>query len=152
MSGNNEDPAHALASSSSPSSDALLSLRSFSASEPTQSSITTRNHIEKTAKLMSKSKARCNEFMLGNTLEDTIALIDLKLADQKSNGTNNRMRSVKVKHVNNMLGFRMDDEWPKDKDGKPVPYAELPGANLPEDSYGTPEGIKGEHDEFTLEG
>ena len=113
--------------------------------------------IDKLAKLMRGTKARCNEFMLGNTLEDTVALIDTKIADLKSNGANNHMRSVKVKEYNKRLGFKMREKWPKDENGDPLPYeglGKVPFEELDEDPYGTPEsmmspeGMKDEDDEL----
>lgn len=106
-----------------------------------------KKRIEKLAMLMRKSKSRCNDFMLGNTLEDTIALIDIKLSDQKSNAANNRMRSLKVDQSNQLLGFAKGEKWPKDQNGKPILFIEPPAPG-----YGTPEsmgpdGGKNKHDE-----
>ncbi|KAJ4368671.1 hypothetical protein N0V86_009580 [Didymella sp. IMI 355093] len=110
-----------------------------------------RERIEKTAKLMRTSKARCNDFMISNTLEDTIALIDLKLADQKSNAANNHMRSVKVKETNNRLGIRMGQKWPKDADGKPIPYAELSTTVFATPESMSPEDMEDKQDELAEE-
>jgi hypothetical protein len=110
-----------------------------------------RERIEKTAKLMRTSKARCNDFMIGNTLEDTIALIDLKLADQKSNAANNHMRSVKVKQTNNLLGIRKGQKWPKDQDGKPILYPELSTTVFATPEGTSPEDMKDEQDKLSEE-
>lgn len=104
------------------------------------------NRISKLATLMRKTKARCNEFMLGNTLEDTIALIDLKVSDQKSNSANNYMRSLKAEETNKFLKIPKGAKWPKDKEGHPLAHSELLARR-----YDTPEStmldeVKEEHD------
>lgn len=98
--------------------------------------MTFKERIDKLADLMRKSKARCNNFMLNNTLEDTVALIDLKISDQVSNGNNNRTRSMKLVHSNNLLGIEKGMKWPKDKDGKlmvPGVTARTSADHAPED-------------------
>jgi hypothetical protein len=104
------------------------------------------NRISKLGALMRKTKARCNEFMLGNTLEDTVALIDLKVSDQKSNNANNHMRSVKIEQTNKFLQVPKGSKWPKDKKGRPLKHSDLVALG-----YFTPDGmmvdgVKDEHD------
>lgn len=82
--------------------------------------MTFKQRIDKLAELMRKSKARCNNFLLNNTLEDTVALIDQKLGDQGSNGANNRTRSLKLLHSNKVLGMQKGEKWPKDANGMPI--------------------------------
>lgn len=91
------------------------------------------DRIEKLGNLMRKTKARCNDFMLGNTLEDTIALIDLKVSDQKSNSANNYLRSLKVEETNRFFKVPKGTKWPKDENGKPLPHSELQARG-----FGTP--------------
>ncbi|KAJ4985624.1 hypothetical protein SVAN01_08899 [Stagonosporopsis vannaccii] len=79
--------------------------------------MTFKERIDKLASLMRKSKARCNNFMLNNSLEDTIALIDLKTSDHVSNGNNNRTRSLKLRHSNNLLGMEKGMKWPRNENG-----------------------------------
>ncbi|KAJ8113326.1 hypothetical protein OPT61_g4523 [Boeremia exigua] len=79
-----------------------------------------QDRIDKVALLMRKSKARCNAFLLNNTLEDTIALIDLKVSDQVSNVANNRTRSLKLGHTNDLLGIYRGARRPKDENKMPI--------------------------------
>lgn len=96
--------------------------------------MTFKERIDKLAELLRRSKARCNLFMLNNTLEDTLALIDQKIADQKSNGENNGNRSIKLFQANNVLGMKKGEKWPKDESGRPmipvVPSREPQGMNV----------------------
>lgn len=103
------------------------------------------DRIEKLATLMRKTKARCNDFMLGNTLEDTVALIDLKVSDQKSNSANNYLRSLRVEEANKFFQVSKGTKWPKGENGKPFPPSELHPRG-----YGTLvgtafDGVKDEH-------
>lgn len=107
------------------------------------------DRIGKLAILMRKTKARCNEFMLGNTLEDTVALIDLKVSDQKSNNANNWMRSVRVEEGNKYFKVSKGTKWPKDENGHPL----RDDAALAALGHDNPENImagnvKDEHDKF----
>lgn len=61
--------------------------------------LTFQQRIECLAALMRKSKARCNDFMIGNTQEDTVALVADKLTAHRSNSKNNATRSVKYHQV-----------------------------------------------------
>ncbi|KAJ4319219.1 hypothetical protein N0V94_004008 [Neodidymelliopsis sp. IMI 364377] len=63
------------------------------------------DRISRLAYLMRKSKARCDMFMLGNTLEDTVALIATKVTAQKSNATNNPSRSARLQESKKILGL-----------------------------------------------
>jgi hypothetical protein len=63
------------------------------------------DHISRLAYLMRKSKARCDMFMLGNTLEDTVVLIATKVRAQKSNTTNNPSRSSRLRESKKVLGI-----------------------------------------------
>ncbi|KAH6639187.1 hypothetical protein C7974DRAFT_449147 [Boeremia exigua] len=96
--------------------------------------ISFKERVDKLALLMRKSKARCNAFMMNNTMEDTIALIDLKLSDQRSNAANNNARSLKLNTSNNLLGMQKGAIWPKDENGVPM----IPTWDNQTHQYGTP--------------
>ena len=85
------------------------------------------------AELMRRSKARCDSFMLGNTMEVTVALIEEKLTAHKSNCENNKNRSLKLQYTNWLQGLKKGEAWPRDANGKPIP----PAVPL----YGTPESM-----------
>lgn len=67
-----------------------------------------KERIDKLALLIRKSKARCHDFLLGNTMDDTIALIDQKLKDQRTNAANNKNRSDKLSYTNKLFGKAKD--------------------------------------------
>lgn len=106
------------------------------------------SRIEKLSILMCKTKARCNEFMMGNTLDDTVALIDLKLSDQKSNNANNYLRSVKVEQTNQLFQMPKGTKWPKGE-GSHI----MKGSKIFARGYGTPQDMmtgdfETEHDDI----
>lgn len=92
-----------------------------------------QDRIDMVAELMRRSKARCDSFMLGNTMEVTVALIEEKLTAHKSNCENNKNRSLKLQYTNWLQGLKKGEAWPRDANGKPIPPA------VP--SYSTPESI-----------
>lgn len=70
-----------------------------------------RDRINKLAELMRKRKSRCDSFMLGNTMEDAVALIEEKLRAEKSNGENNNSRSKKLEVTNQFWGLSKRARW-----------------------------------------
>ncbi|KAF9690643.1 hypothetical protein EKO04_011442 [Ascochyta lentis] len=103
-----------------------------------------KDRISKLSLLMRKSKSRCNDFMLGNTMEDTVALIEQKLADQKSNAANNKNRSVKLLLSNQLMGLEKGAKWSR-TDGTATASFSTAGATLESlaSSYGTFAGPAG---------
>ncbi|KAF1930479.1 uncharacterized protein M421DRAFT_418792 [Didymella exigua CBS 183.55] len=110
--------------------------------------MTFKNRIGRLALLMRKTKARCSDFLLGNTLEDTIALVNIKLSDQESNAANNRLRSLKAERANDFCGIAKDAKWPKDEDGEPALFPFLHGPVYGPAESVSPGDMKNGHDEL----
>lgn len=96
-----------------------------------------KERIDKLALLMRKSKSRCDSFMLGNTMEDTIALIGEKLAAQRCNAANNKNRSLKLEYTNQVLGMEKGSRWFK-TDGR---AAAIPAPDTLGPMYATPDSM-----------